>query len=74
MANELKPCPFCKGKAVVFTCDGSGSFFGQRNCVFYGRKLDHLLIKCSKCGIRTKAYKTEKGLFKAWNRRVTDGE
>lgn len=74
MANELKPCPFCGGEAIVFACDGSGSFFAQRTCVFYGRKLDHLLIKCNKCGIRTKAYKTEKGLFKAWNRRGTDGE
>ena len=75
MANELKPCPFCKGKAVVFACDGSGSFFAQIGCaLFCGRKLDHLLIKCNKCGIRTKAYKTEKGLFKAWNRRANNGE
>ena len=70
---ELKPCPFCGCKAIVFSCDGSGSFYshlGQGQ--LFGRKLDHKLIRCQKCGVRTKAYKTGRGLFNAWNRRAED--
>ena len=75
MPNELKPCPFCGEVPKVFSCDGSGSFFVPIGTTanFYGRKIDHLLIRCNKCGIRTKAYKTNKGLFNAWNRRVDNG-
>ena len=57
MANELKPCPFCEGEPKVFACDGAGSFYSDVGTAqIMGRKLDHKLIRCQKCGIRTKAY------------------
>lgn len=68
---ELKPCPFCGGIPKVHACDASGAFYaGLETAVLYGRVTKHRLIRCSKCGIRTKAYLTENGLFKAWNRRT----
>ena len=80
MATEkLKPCPFCGGKPLVMNCDGSGTFYSslsdsEKTNFMYGRKMSHFLIKCQKCNVRTKAYATTKGLFKAWQRRAKDGE
>lgn len=72
---ELKPCPFCGGIAVVKVCDGSGSFYTDIGTeVFYGRKMNHCLIMCKKCRIRTQAYLTRRGAFNAWNRRTEDGK
>lgn len=71
--NELKPCPFCGGEPKLMVCDGSGSYYADiGTAVFYGREMTHKLIRCQKCGIRTKDYLTEKGLFKAWNRRTEE--
>lgn len=70
--NDLKPCPFCGGEPKIFVCDGSGSFWNSiETPVLAG--LDHFLIRCTKCGIRTKAYLTNRGVYNAWNRRVNDG-
>jgi hypothetical protein len=77
--KELKPCPFCGGKPSVMSCDGSGTFYsflsdsGKTNFM-YGRKMSHFLIKCQKCNVRTKAYATTKGLFNAWQRRLSNGK
>ena len=75
---ELKPCPFCGGKPKLMVCDASGRYYDDKRYydttgteVFYGRTMTHMLIKCSKCGVMTKAYLTEKKLFKGWNRRAT---
>ena len=73
---ELKPCPFCGGKPKLMVCDASGRYYDDKRYYtgaegFYGRTMTHRLIKCSKCGVMTKAYLTEKGLFKGWNRRTT---
>ncbi len=58
----------------MFVCDGAGSFYSNIGTVqMMGRKLDHKLIRCQKCGIRTKAYLTERGVFNAWNRRADNG-
>ena len=68
---KLKPCPFCNGKAQVKVCDGSGSLYADIGTdVFMGRKMSHCLIKCKRCGVRTKAYLTRRGAFNAWNRRA----
>lgn len=69
--TELKPCPFCGGEAVVKACDGSGSCYTDAGRIQYlGRPMTHKLIRCEKCGIRTGAYKTVRGVFNAWNRRT----
>lgn len=70
MRDELKPCPFCGGKAKVKVCDGSGTFYTDIGTdVMFGRKMTHCLIKCEKCGVKTKAYLTRRGVFNAWDRR-----
>ena len=68
---ELKPCPFCGGVPKVKVCDGSGSYTADIGTeVYFGRKMTHRLIMCSKCRVRTQAYLTERGVFNSWNRRT----
>ena len=58
MAEKLKPCPFCGGKARPFSyCDG---------IKFYG-------VQCTKC-LKANVDRcfTEKEARNAWNRRVND--
>lgn len=72
--DKLKPCPFCDGEPKVYVCDGSGSYYANiGTAVFYGREMTHKLIRCPKCGVRTKAYLTDRGVFNGWNRRSNDG-
>ncbi|WP_305116635.1 Lar family restriction alleviation protein [Acutalibacter muris] len=49
---ELKPCPFCGGKAVVKTSSNSVDHFGMFSQLHS--------VCCSKCGATTaKTYKSE---------------
>lgn len=74
MPSELKPCPFCGGVGKEKVCDGIGSYYADIGTeVFHGRKMTCYLIKCNRCGIRTKAYLTRRGVFNAWNRRADNG-
>ena len=69
--TELKPCPFCGCEAKVMVCDGSGAYctdIGTEQ--FAGRKMSHCLVCCKRCGVKTKAYLTRRGVFNAWNRRA----
>lgn len=73
--NKLKPCPFCGGAAIVNVCDGSGTYHNDIGTeVCFGRKMTHCLVMCKRCGVRTKAYLTRRGVFNSWNRRTNDGE
>lgn len=82
MSGELKPCPFCGGKAK-FQIITSSSTSTQRGFGF--------VISCSKCGARSpktyevahtlaengdmKAVTDEREMAaKAWNRRGNDGK
>lgn len=66
MSEQLKPCPFCGGKAEL--C--AGAHMG-RSAIF---------IQCQKCGAQTKYYidfqmmngltPTQKKAIEAWNRRA----
>ena len=72
--NELKPCPFCGGVGKVKVCDGSGAFYADIGTeVIFGRKMTHCIVRCERCGVKTKAYLTRRGVFIAWNRRVDNG-
>ena len=70
---ELKPCPFCGGEAKVMVCDGAGTYCTDIGTeLFMGRKMSHCLVRCKKCGVKTKAYLTRRGVFNAWDRRAED--
>ena len=71
---KLKPCPFCGSLGKLYVCDASGQYYSNEGTVYiHGRATNHYLIRCKSCGIKTKAYKTRKGVYRAWNRRVNDG-
>ena len=73
--RELKPCPFCGGEAEVKVCDGAGHYYTNVGTeMFYGRQMTCCLIRCNKCGVKTKAYLTRRGVFNAWNRRAENGK
>ncbi len=56
--TDLKPCPFCGGKAVV---EPEGFIV----CGYW--------VKCSKCGIEQNTpYEMADEAIAAWNRRVCD--
>ena len=61
--ERIKDCPFCGGKAHLY------------NDFYYTLAY----VKCSKCGIRTKEYKSRNWedtnllAIEAWNRRVDNG-
>ena len=57
---ELKPCPFCGGKARLMTYDTYGSHY----------------VKCDNvsCGIVTWIHTTGEEAVEAWNKMVTDEE
>lgn len=59
MATELKPCPFCGGKADVYAVTE------------YPHRVN---IRCVKCGMSGATYTNEKKAAAAWNTRaaVTD--
>ena len=63
MMEELKPCPFCGGKARIIADDPFDGY--QGNCTVY-------LARCVVCGAEISGGKHEKAI-EAWNRRTDDG-
>lgn len=59
---ELKPCPFCGGKAEYETVSTRHVF--KKYIGFY--------IKCTECGVSTGVELTVKEAREAWNRRIED--
>lgn len=58
--NELKPCPFCGGNAVMVQhCDNYGY-------VAY-------FVVCIECGNKTSLFRSTKTAEKKWNRRFPKG-
>lgn len=57
--EELKPCPFCGGKAQLITI-GSGGLW------------DHNAVECEKCNIRVFAQdpEEEEPVIECWNKRA----
>lgn len=71
--ENLKPCPFCGGDAIMWFCDPTGQYARiTPSGLCYGREMTHKFVRCEKCGVRTKVYATNKGAFNAWNRRAND--
>lgn len=60
--NELKSCPFCGGKAEIFYWQG----YINDEC--------HSNLTCTTCGAGFHDILSEEDAFKAWNRRINNGE
>ena len=63
--DELKPCPFCGGKAEI-----------EHEYIF---GFEYSTIKCEKCRVKTApikvsfTYSSDERAAEAWNRRTNDG-
>lgn len=57
MPEELKPCPFCGGKAELILIKG----------------MDEKYIKCTNCGVSTLLSIERKTVIREWNRRADNG-
>ena len=58
MSNELKPCPFCGGEAVILKAD-------QYHVFPYS-----YYVSCTKCTVGLGPLDTEAEAIEAWNRRA----
>lgn len=58
--NELKPCPFCGGKAELI----------ER---IYGAYKD-VTVACKQCGIRSTLFSNDLEAITFWNRRASDDQ
>ena len=56
--EELKPCPFCGGKAELS----------------YRYLFECFWVVCEQCGTESAAFGTEDGAIEAWNRRAYEKE
>lgn len=65
MTNELKPCPFCGGKAEL--CEHKFRSDTTKSSSLYG-------IKCKRCIAQSfQFYLSEAEAIDGWNRRYNDG-
>lgn len=72
--SELKPCPFCGGKAQVrYYGKGSGPFGYTSNILM---RSEPGCVVCLKCEATIPKYSRMRvcRAIEAWNRRVGDGE
>lgn len=70
--DELKPCPFCGGKAQIrYTGNGSG-FYGYTSNVLMRSKLG--FVMCLKCNATTTRNARVCVAIEKWNRRAENEE
>jgi Lar family restriction alleviation protein len=65
---ELKPCPFCGGKAVTHAC---AELCNEMAKIIYDGKYG---VHCRSCGVATLPNNSESEAIEAWNRRAEDGK
>lgn len=73
--DDLKSCPFCGGIAQFCATDDGGKYATpdlRKGVMIRGLLMTHRIIRCMKCGARTKVYATDRGAFNAWNRRTNN--
>lgn len=59
MSEELLPCPFCGGEAVLH-------HYYYKECAYW--------VQCDACRVSTLAYLDKEYVIRAWNTRVQEGE
>lgn len=64
MNDDLKPCPFCGGEAVLHAC---AELENETARVVYSGKTG---AHCTICRVATLPYETEIDAISAWNRRA----
>ena len=65
---DMKPCPFCGGKARLLT----RQIATNDNPIFREWKYEYI-VKCNKCRASVGHYSQSETAKKAWNRRAKDG-
>ena len=66
MPNELKPCPFCGGKAVIHECVELEN--EALKAVYTGK----IGVHCVDCHVSTTPLDNKNTAIEAWNRRCGD--
>jgi len=66
MNTELKPCPFCGGKAK--------SIAYSDNDVFTEEEYRWFFVRCEKCYSKGTTLRGEQNAVAAWNKRVAEGK
>lgn len=64
--EELKPCPFCGGKAEYYCEEHDWSDWGYISTAKYY----DAYVECEKCGARTELFDTKQEAIDAWNKRI----
>ena len=65
---ELKPCPFCGGKAETHNC---GTFENEKLAVIFDGRVG---VHCSVCYVATTPYASEEEAIENWNKRTSQDE
>lgn len=63
--KELKPCPFCGGKANYYCEELDWADWGYISATKYY----NTYVECEECGAGTASFDTEQQAIDAWNRR-----
>lgn len=66
MKNDLKPCPFCGGKAAFHNC---AELENETLKAVLNSKIG---VHCKHCKVATQPFENEQIAREAWNRRAND--
>lgn len=70
--EELKPCPFCGGRAGIDIAESSyGKYINDRKELVMNTSVFH--VACFNCLARTMDYQYSEDATSAWNRRCNRG-
>ena len=64
--KDIKPCPFCGGKAIIESAYQHDDDWNILHSYYYKT----YRVGCVVCGIRTSEYSNKINAFQVWQRRV----